>query len=78
MVEEHRLPQNNGAASKAGRPVTRFRCVVCGKLTAGRIPPPDGSCQADRSERFPRRHKATGGAPCKGNLELAEWVTEAA
>jgi len=56
--------------------VTRFRCVVCGKLTSGRLPraprePGDGSF------RFPRRHrmKDGGGKMCPGTLQEAERVT---
>lgn len=53
---------------------TRFRCVICGKLTAGRMPR-EGRHIGDGSARFPRRHKING-QPCAGNIREAEWVTE--
>ena len=49
---------------------TRFKCVLCGKITAGRIPR-----NGDKSMRFPRRHNANG-KPCPGNVEEAKWVEE--
>jgi hypothetical protein len=52
---------------------TRFKCVVCGKLTAGRMPR-EGRLVGDTSARFPRRHKGPDGKPCPGNIEDAEWV----
>ena len=51
---------------------TMFKCVVCGKLTAGRISR-EGSLVGDMSHRFPRRHKV-GGQDCPGNIEEAEWI----
>jgi len=57
---------------------TRFKCVVCGKLTSGRIS--RGLCDdgyfavGDTSARFPRRHKGTDGNSCPGNILEAEWV----
>jgi hypothetical protein len=51
---------------------TMFKCVVCGKLTAGRIGR-EVSMSGDMSHRFPRRHKV-GGQDCLGNIEEAEWV----
>lgn len=51
---------------------TMFKCVVCGKLTAGRIGR-EGSISGDMSHRFPRRHKVCG-QDCLGNIEEAEWV----
>ena len=51
---------------------TRFRCVVCGKLTAGRLPR-TGREQGDTTARFPRRHQCNG-EPCPGNVRHAEWV----
>lgn len=59
---------------KAKKPAaTRFRCVVCGKLTAGRIPRA-GRHAGDTTARFPRRHKGPDGKPCGGNILEAEWV----
>ncbi len=52
---------------------TQFKCVVCGKLTAGRISR-EGRFESDISHRFPRRHKGKDGEPCPGNIEDAEWV----
>jgi hypothetical protein len=51
---------------------TRFRCVVCGKLTAGRMPR-EGREVGDTTARFPRRHHHNG-RPCPGNIQLAAWV----
>lgn len=48
---------------------TRFKCVVCGKITAGRIPK-----NGDLSERYPRRH-IKNGKPCPGNIIQAEWLS---
>ncbi len=50
--------------------ITRYKCVVCGKLTAGR----QTGKHSDRSERFPRRHNGPDGEPCPGNIEFAEWI----
>ena len=49
---------------------TRFKCVLCGKITAGRIPR-----NGDKSMRVPRRHNANG-KPCPGTVEEAKWVEE--
>lgn len=54
--------------------VTRFRCVVCGKLTAGRLPRDGRHFPGDGSERWPRRHKGANGQLCDGVWQLAEWV----
>jgi hypothetical protein len=51
---------------------TKFKCIICGKLTSGRIPR-QGREIGDRSLRYPRKHKVNG-KPCKGNLYEAEWV----
>jgi hypothetical protein len=56
--------------------VTRFRCVVCGKMTAGRLPRDGRHFPGDGSGRYPRRHKGVDGKPCKGNIELVDWVDE--
>lgn len=48
--------------------MTKFKCVVCGKLTAGRIPK-----KGDLSFRYPRRHKVNG-KPCNGNVLEAKWT----
>lgn len=50
----------------------RFRCVVCGKLTAGRLGRVYGEI-GDGTHRFPRRHKRDG-KPCPGNILEADWV----
>lgn len=50
---------------------TRFKCVVCGKLTGGRIP---ARGRGDGSFRFPRRHRRPDGKDCPGNILEAEWV----
>lgn len=51
----------------------KFKCVVCGKLTAGRIPR-YGGISGDYSFRYPRRHQVNG-KDCPGNIEEAEWIT---
>ena len=51
---------------------TRFKCVVCGKLTAGRLGR-NGKHVGDTSHRFSRRHKVNG-KDCPGNILDAEWV----
>lgn len=48
--------------------VTKFRCKVCGKLTAGSLPR-DG----DGTARFARRHTRDG-ETCPGVHEHADWV----
>lgn len=54
---------------------TRFKCVVCGKLTAGKMPPPGkGWGPADTSARYPRRHNGPDGKVCEGVYQEAEWV----
>ena len=53
---------------------TKFKCVVCGKLTTGRMPRESRHLQGDTSARFPRRHKDKSGNPCPGNIMDAEWV----
>lgn len=55
---------------RPGRPVTRFRCVVCGHLSAGRIP---GRGRGDGTFRYPRRHQVDGQV-CDGCFREAEWV----
>lgn len=55
---------------------TRFQCVVCGKITAGRVPVSftNHRERGDGTFRYPRRHKGPDGQPCPGNIEEAEWV----
>ena len=51
-------------------PITRFRCIMCGHLSAGRI---RGRGRGDGSFRYPRRHLVDGSV-CAGMLREAEWV----
>jgi len=51
---------------------TKFKCVVCGKITAGRMPV-ENKVHGDGSFRFPRRHYVDGKL-CDGVFEEAEWV----
>lgn len=53
--------------------VTRFKCAVCGKLTAGRMPRIHSRHEGDTSARWPRWH-AVNGKVCDGNFKEAEWV----
>ena len=57
---------------------TRFKCVECGKVTAGRLPvnPDRWRERGDTTARYPRRHKGKDGKPCPGNIKEAEWVDE--
>lgn len=43
------------------------KCVMCGKLTAGRLPR-SGSHKGDGTFWYPRRHNVNG-KPCPGNIE---------
>lgn len=54
---------------------TAFRCVECGKITAGRLPvnPNNHRERGDGTFRFPRRHLVNGQL-CPGVLLEAEWV----
>ncbi len=57
--------------------VTRFKCVDCGRLTAGRVPvrrTGGGLGPGDLSLRYPRRHYRPGGSVCPGVHKEAEWV----
>lgn len=61
--------------------VTRFRCVVCGLLTSGRMPVDDGELGArrgapgDGSARYPRRHRArSSSGTCDGSRRDADWI----
>jgi hypothetical protein len=56
------------------RNLTRFKCVVCGKITAGRMPRDGHGSPGDGTFLYPRRHKGKDGNPCAGNIEEAEWV----
>lgn len=53
----------------------RFRCVVCGKETAGRIPvnPHNHRERGDGTLRYPRKH-ANNGEVCRGCYIEADWV----
>lgn len=53
--------------------VTRFKCVVCGKLSAGRMPRINSRNEGDTTARWPRWH-AVNGKVCDGNFKEAEWV----
>ena len=47
---------------------TYFKCIICGKLTAGRLPK-----GGDGTFYYPRKHKYNGKS-CPGNFHEAEWV----
>jgi len=53
---------------------TRYRCVVCGKLTAGRLPRTSRPEVGDGTLRYPRQHKGPDGLLCPGSFMYAEWV----
>ena len=50
----------------------RFKCTVCGKVTAGRLPK-QGHYKGNGTFWYPRRH-SVGGNPCEGNILEADWV----
>jgi len=52
-----------------------WRCKVCGKVTAGRLPRA-GRHVGDGTFMFPRRHKGSDGQPCRGNIQEAEMVED--
>lgn len=51
----------------------KYRCVICGKVSAGRLPRQTGRNTGDTSFYYPRRHKVNG-KPCAGNIREAEVV----
>lgn len=53
--------------------VTRYKCVVCGKVTAGRLPVNQGRHRerGDGSFYFPRRHAGPDGETCEGVFDEA-------
>ena len=55
---------------------TKFKCVVCGKLTAGKIPFNFDRTneRGDGTFRYPRKHKLKNGKICPGTYQEAEWV----
>lgn len=53
----------------------RYKCVICGKLTEGRLPRED-KFPGDGSEMWPARHRAADGEPCEGAWHYAEWIEE--
>lgn len=55
--------------------MTKYKCVVCGKITAGRIPVSltNHREKGDLTFRYPRRHKVKNEL-CSGSLQEAEWV----
>lgn len=59
--------------------MTRYKCIVCGKLTAGRIPVSltNHREKGDLTFIYPRRHKGKDNELCPGSLQEAEWVEEA-
>lgn len=62
--------------SFGSKTVTRFRCIVCGRMTAGRVPvdPHNHRRRGDGTVRYPRRHNGPDGELCPGCYEEAEWV----
>jgi hypothetical protein len=66
-------PVEASGAEVGGMMQTKFKCVVCGKMTTGRIPRANGRFYGDGTFRYPRRHNVEG-KPCPGNREEAEWV----
>ena len=56
--------------------MTRYKCVRCGKLTAGRKPKGgDGTFIYPRIHRLPSVvNTGKRGVLCPGNWEEAEWV----
>ena len=52
----------------------RFRCVVCGKLTAGRRPRAVWREEPDGTLIYARKHRTANGEVCEGSYKEAEWV----
>ena len=52
----------------------QIKCVVCGKITAGRLPRASRHDIGDGTFWFPRRHKVNGG-DCPGNIVEGEDVS---
>jgi len=48
--------------------ILKFKCLYCGKLTAGHFPR-----RGDGSMRFPRKHRIEGKV-CEGSFYEAEWI----
>jgi arsenate reductase (thioredoxin) len=44
-----------------------LRCLVCGKVTAARMPRDANGVNMISAERYPRRHRGPNGRPCPGN-----------
>ena len=53
--------------------VTRFKCVVCGLVTTGRLPRGPWGAEGDGTAVYPRRHRVNG-KPCGGNILESIWV----
>lgn len=53
--------------------VMRFRCRVCGKITAGRLSRRHGRFPSDTTFYFPRRHNVNG-KQCEGSLREAKEI----
>lgn len=51
----------------------KVKCVVCGKITAGRLPRASRHDVGDGTFLFPRRHKVSG-VDCPDNIEEGEVV----
>lgn len=68
--------QSNGNSTKPlvirRSDLFRVRCVVCGKVTAARLPR-EGRYKGDGTFWFPRRHKVEG-VDCRGNIEEATVI----
>jgi len=60
----------------AEKPGVRYRCRVCGKITAGRLPvnPHNHRERGDGTFHFPRLHKGSDGQICDGCYEEADCV----
>lgn len=63
-------------AAKDAKQEIRFKCVVCGKVTGGRLPVSFSNHRerGDGSFYYPRRHNGPDGKPCPGNIQEATWV----
>lgn len=74
-ILQERMARKNFTVDAPRPTKTMFRCSICGKLTAGRIPVGrNHNERGDGTFRYPRKHNDASGLPCYGNNREAAWV----
>ena len=68
LAGAHSAWDRNTLNSPRAESITRFRCIVCGRVTAGRMPR-----KGDTTARMPRWHTVAGKV-CDGVFREAQWV----